>query len=442
MSLAFQAYSTARWFPIPAKAINHPIQIELVKDISNESFRNYIIAAGRRSYKTERFLKRLFVQKALREENKIYFLGAPVRKQAKEIFWNDVKDLSKKIYVKSISETDLKIIYKNGCVLNVVGLKEFSTIEGGRAHGVGISEWQRCDPAVYDQTFQPMLNDTRGFCVKEFRPLGKNHAYDDYIKKNEGWKSYHWTAEDILDPIQILEAKNDLGEQDYNREYLASFETGSSDPYYAYSELNNKAYKPNWKLPTALTCDFNATDKPMSWVLGQKENVGGYDITNWFKAFSYQYTNTEKMCEVLDIYLKQELGDNYRITVRLYGDYRSGKAKQSNSSYTDWEIIHSYFANKIKFIDCYKSCTSIRDSIGATNAQMCNTLGIRKQFVNPETCKPLVLDWQKCEWADNQMELKEWETTEGVKRGHLCRAVDYYNDYEYPIKPKPRGYQA
>lgn len=428
----------ARWFPIPEKAVNHPIQIQLKQDLLTNKFRNYVIAAGRRSFKTERFLKRYFVKESSNNANEINYLGAPVRKQAKEIFWKDIKELSLKWNIKTISETDLKIEYKSGSTLQVVGLKEFSSIEGTRAHRVGLSEFQKCDPDVYAQTFEPMLNDTKGILVAEFRPLGKNHAYDFYLKgvnHIKNWASYHWTAEDILDAEQIETAKANLALQDYRREYLADFETESGSPYYAYSDLNNKSYQFNPNKPLIVTCDFNATVKPMSWVVGQKTIESGREMTYWFECLSFTYTNTQTMCGILDDYLKTL--QSYPVTINFYGDY-SGGADKSNSSYSDWEIIENFYRNKVNFVKNIKFCKSIRNSIGATNAQLCNSLNEYKQFINPETCKELVLDWQKADWKSNSKELDDKDNL----RTHSCRAVDYYNDYEYPVIEKSTGYQA
>lgn len=428
---------TDRWFPINPKAINHPVQKKIWSDFDQRLYDNYVIAAGRRSFKTERFSKRLLVAECLKDENKNqhYYVGAPTRQQAKEIFWDDLKALTPNWSLRNVSESTLKIIYNNGNILRVIGLKEFKRIQGQLMHGIVISEYQDCDPAVYSESIEPMINDTHGFCVKEGRPLGKNHFYDDYMKGingEKGWGSYHWTAEDILSEEQIVRAKRNLAEQDYKREYLASFETGSSNPYYSYKPENNKPYKFNSRLPLIITCDFNATVKPMSWALGQRYNEGSKDITHWFKVFSHQFTNTKTMCEIVKDYLINDKPSK----IIFYGDY-AGKQQKSNSSYSDWEIIENEFRNFATIEKRIKPCLSIRDSISATNSQLCNTLNERKQFIDYENCKPLALDWEKCEWKDNSKELDDSDDL----RGHVSRAVDYYNDYEYPVKGKPIGGQ-
>lgn len=423
---------SSRWFDIPEKAINHPVQSAWIQDLLAGNADVYTTVAGRRSYKTER-AKRFMVNRLFAGKDEVFYCGAPTRIQAKDIFWKDLKGLTNsplfKIQIKNISESELSIETKDGSILKVIGLKEFKRVQGQRCHGVLITEFQDCEPEVYTESFEPMLNDTGGFAILEGRPLGKNHLYDFYMRGvngETGFKSYHWSAEDILSAEQITRAKNNLALSDYNREYRASFDTATGNPYYPYQPENNKKYEYNKELPLIITCDFNATVKPMSWVIGQRQNVRGIDYTYWFKVFSHQYTNTQTMCGIVDDYLK-EIG--YPKLIKFYGDY-AGKQQRSNSSYSDWELIEKYFTNFAKFEKCTKPCRSIRDSIAATNGQLCNSLDIRKQFIDYDNCKPLALDWEKCEWKDNSRELDDSVD----ERGHCCRAVDYYNDYEYPIR--------
>lgn len=430
---------TPRWFEINAKAINHPVQSQLKSDLSNKLYRNYVIAAGRRSFKTERFAKRLLVGECIKNYEKNYYVGAPTFQQSKEIFWEDLKKLSPAWAVTKINESEKRITFRGDTHLKVIGLKEFKRVQGQLMHGIVISEYQDCDAGVYNESIEPMINDTRGWCVKEGRPFGKNHFYDDYlkgVKGEKGWSSYHWTSEDILSEEQIDEAKRNLSLGDYEREYKASFESQQSLPYYTYSQLNNKPYELDYNRVFIITCDFNATKKPMSWVLGQKQIEAGKEFTYWVKSFQYQYTNTETMCEVVDKYLNGK----YPQEVHFYGDY-AGTQEKSNSSYTDWEIIERFFSNKTLVRKFIKPCLSIRNSIGATNAQLLNAKNERRQFVHPEGCKELIRDWEYCVWEDNSVKLKEYNDGENVKLGHLCRAVDYYNDYEYPIKGKNAGQQ-
>ena len=426
-----------RWFEINNRAMNHPVQQKLLEDLKTNRYRNYIIAAGRRSFKTERFAKRYIINECMEPYNKrkMYFAGAPTRQQAKEIFWDDLKKLAHSNLVLKISETALKIYFNNGCILRVIGLKEFKRVQGQLMHGIVISEYQDCSPGVYNESIEPMINDTRGWCIKEGRPFGKNHFFDDFLKgkhKKRGWNSYHWTSEDILSTEQIEEARSNLAKPDYEREYKASFETAVQRPYYSYTEKNNKQAEIFPHLPIIVACDFNAGDKPMSWVIGQKIKQGSAEITCWHKELSFQFTNTITMCRILDKDFFQSLKGGYPKQIIFYGDY-AGRKHTSNSSYNDWEIIETYFSSKTGIEKRIKPCLSIRDSIGATNAQLCNSMGEIRQYIDPLNCPGLVKDWEYCSWKDNGRELDDRDPV----RTHLCRAVDYYNDYEYPIRGKP-----
>jgi hypothetical protein len=433
---------TDRWFEIPQIAQEHQVQTTLKNDLLTRKHRSYTIAAGRRSYKTERFCKRYAVTEALRNDKWEIYLGAPTRQQAKEILWEDVKNLVPPYQLKRKPyETELKIELINGTKIHIIGLQEFKRVHGGRANLAIITEYQDCDPAVYTESFQPMLNDTQGTWIAEGRPFGKNHFYDFYLKglnNEEGWGSYHWKSSEILLPEQIRQAREDLALKDYQREYDASFETEFGAPYYSYSKLNNRVLELNPNLPVLIVCDFNATEEPMSWVIGQEQNIETKDITYFHKVLSHQFTNTETMSDICIDELRKTFGDNSNnLWLKFYGDY-AGVKSTSNSSASDWEIIEKKFSNFARRVEKkIKPCLSIRNSVASTNGRLCNTNGERRMFVNYDECKPLVLDFEKCEWKSNNRELNDKDPL----RGHACRAVDYFNDYEHPSTGKTRSKQ-
>lgn len=438
---------TDRWFPIPERALTHPTQIKLQLNLLQRASRYFTIVGGRRTYKTERFIKRFPVYFALKNEQKIILLGAPTRQQAKNILWEDIKGLVKQIFVDDISESQLFIKLINKSIIQIVGLKEFQRVEGSRAHLVAITEFQQCDPRAFTQSIQPMLVDTQGLGLFDGRPFGKNHLFDFYkrgVNNEEGWSSYHWNAEDILSEAQIIEAKRDLSEIDYRREYKADFETAGTSPYHGYSILNHKKInRIDPELPLIIACDFNPSEKPMSWAVGQARIDLADRVTYWIKALQYQYTNTITMCGILFDYLqtifpgfdKYHLQNRPQIKLHFYGDY-AGDSPTSNSSLTDWDIIEKRFKNITDFKKKIQPCRGIRISIGSTNAQLCNALNQRKQFIDYDQCKPIATDWEKALWKDNARELDD----DNPMIGHICRAIDYYNDYETPIKSKTETY--
>ena len=115
-----------RWFEM----LPHPEQMRLV----NSPARWKVVAAGRRSGKTERAKRRL-VEAALDPPavpTPTFIAAAPTRDQAKRIWWDDLKALSPRQWITGISESELTIHYKTGSRLMVVGMDRPQQI--GRAH--------------------------------------------------------------------------------------------------------------------------------------------------------------------------------------------------------------------------------------------------------------------------------------------------------------------
>lgn len=424
---------TDRWFPIPKKALEHPVQTRI-----KYSPRQYkVIAAGRRSFKTERFLKRRCIIKSAFDSDfrdSLFMLGAPTRAQAKLIFWEDIKKLTPKYCLEGKPrEAELTLNMKNGNKVIVVGLEEYARVEGTRWSWVGITEFQKTSPNFWGESLQPILNDTGGEGILEGRPLGKNHFYDLFLKEKtdpEAWESAHWTSEEILTEEQINRAKSDMAIEDYKREYLADFESGGQRVYYAYKEEdypegNHKLKQKDFSRPFIVACDFNAMERPMTWNVGQKE--GHY--TYWIKTLQYQYTNTIKMCDYLDDYLKT--WESYPKSIYFYGDY-AGTHHTSNSAFSDWEIVMDYYKKKTNVELRIQPSGEIRDRVAATNAQLCNSMNERRQFVDPKECYPLIRDWLSVQWKDKEG-LPALDGSD-PRFTHGSDAVDYYNVYEYPIQ--------
>lgn len=423
---------TNRWFTMPVEARNHPVQLKLKRDFfgidgSGSESRYHVVAAGRRSYKTER-MKRWFVLMASTRFDERYFLAAPTRTQAKLIFWNDLLDLTPTMLMSGQpNKTDLIIPFVTGSEIHVIGLEAYKRVEGVRWHACGVSEYQEVSADFLPRTLEPILNDTHGRAILEGRPVGRNHLYDDFMRSGSDplWQSYTWKSSDILSVSQIEAAKRTLSDEDFRREYEADFEAGSSRVYHSFGIENLVKCELDYNSPVILTCDFNATEKPMSWIIGQMKG----DNIHWVKVLSHRHTNTQAMCEKLDEYF----GDQYPHAMILYGDF-AGMKNTSNSSYSDWQIIETHLRNKTRLEKRIKPCKSVRDRVAATNALLCNGIGQRRMFADPDNCKPLIEDWDRVQWKSNGVEL---DGTDPL-RTHASDAVDYFSDKEYPVRGKPK----
>jgi len=415
----------------PARLIDaHPQQAEIAEDKT----RFKVAVTGRRWGKSI-LGDEVALYKAFNKHKSLNWIVCPTREMARDIHWDNLKTRCKDLDWKiKVNESNLSIL--NLETNSKIILKTADNPDRLRGRGldfVCIDEFRDMDQSIWKDILRPALSDKKGEALFISTPNGHDILYDLYKLgqgNNPEWKSWHYKTIDspFIESSEIEQARIDLDRLSFEREYEASFDTFGGRPYHAYSERNNLIQEIRYDLPFILTCDFNATLKPMSWALGQAWKNDKVSNTYWHKCFSNKFTNTQTQCEIVHEYF--ETLKYYPKELWLYGDY-SSKKETSNSVYSDWEIIQNYFRNKVTNIQLkIKKCMSIRNSITATNIRLCNMIGEIRQFVNPEQCKELIEDWNKCEWKPNGRELDD----SNDDRTHMCRAVDYYNDYEHPYR--------
>jgi len=200
--------------------------------------------------------------------------------------------------------------------------------------------------------------------------------------------------------------------------------------YYAYSEANDRDCELLPGLPVIVTCDFNVSEMPMSWGVGQERTDGIYVRA----ALQKQYTNTAAMCEHLESWFIERGG--LPQVLNFYGDY-SGTAAHSSSYLSDWETIETYFfrSGKCRGATRYQPCTSIRDSSAALNALLCNANGERRFFLHPgPDTDPLRHDFERGTWKSDGTKQDDGGDP---MRIHSADGWRYYAMIMHPIRRKP-----
>ena len=167
---------TPRWYPLKA----HPIQTKLVESPA----RFKVVPAGRRSGKTER---------AKREGIKIAYtkappgsqvgFGAPVRQQAKDIFWDDLLAMVHPSMMRGDPKvTDLTIPLINGVTIRVVGMDKPARVEGQPWFWFCLDEYANCKEESWAAHLYPALSTIgqEGSAWLIGVPEGRNHYYEMY----------------------------------------------------------------------------------------------------------------------------------------------------------------------------------------------------------------------------------------------------------------------
>lgn len=216
--LADKPLLTTRWTRLKP----HAEQQRLVK----RPKRFNVNPAGRRSGKTE-LAKRKLVRRAMKGtpfDDPRFFAAAPTRDQAKRIYWEDLKRLTPRwVMQKPPSESDLTITYTTGSTIQVLGMDKPERIEGVAWDGGILDEYGNMKKNVWGEHVRPALADRKGWCDFIGVPEGRNHYYDLAKKAQQDetgeWDYFHWISADILDPQEIIAAKNDLDELTYLQEF-------------------------------------------------------------------------------------------------------------------------------------------------------------------------------------------------------------------------------
>jgi predicted phage terminase large subunit-like protein len=170
------------------------------------------------------------------------FLIAPTQPQAKLIYWRPLIDkLHKLITGTNVNEGLISL--DNGVMIGVKGADNPDALRGPGLWQAVLDEYANMKPYVWSEIIRPALTDSRGRCLFIGTPSGRNHFYDLYTMANEGddaeWKAWHF--ESIQNPFlpegEVEAARRSMSSASFNKEFRASFETGSGG-----------TFKPEWLL--------------------------------------------------------------------------------------------------------------------------------------------------------------------------------------------------
>jgi hypothetical protein len=392
--------------------------------------------SGRRSGKTERSMR--LIAKAVMRGGK-YFVGAPTRPQAEQIFWEHLKLLTFALALgrDTYSEADLEIRLNpkdSEQLLRVGGLDEPQRIEGINWDGMVIDEiaslkrdaWPKhLKPAL--DTVDPRRPDYRAWAILIGVPEGHNFWYHlcEYARTSGDpeWGYYHWPSWDILPPDVIESARHAPGmtEEIFEQEYGGKFVTMRGRIYKDYCDenLTQETLQPHEQL---LWChDFNYS--PLSSAVCVVRNRAELLVLGEIVLTSA--VARQSALEFADRYRSH--GNRH---VVIYGDPagRAGEKHGHASDYTELEGILKDAGWQVT--RCVKAkAPAIRDRQNAVRAKIKNAAGTRSLFVNaalaPTGHKGLSIT-----------QLKEGSSFLEAESDyqHITTAIGYLCDYLWPVQ--------
>ena len=239
------------------------------EDYHNRKERWAVIVAHRRCGKTVACINDLIVKALI--ENKPhaqYAYIAPYYSQAKSVAWRYLERFSEPVLAKS-NQSELWVELINGARIRLFGADNPDSLRGNFLDGVVLDEMADMKPSLWGEIIRPLLADRLGWATFIGTPKGHNAFYDIY---NEATKKPNWYTKvlradqtNLLAQSELDDAKASMSDNQYEQEFLCSFEAAILGAYYGQEmrritdleRITTVDYDPMFPCHTALDLGFN-----------------------------------------------------------------------------------------------------------------------------------------------------------------------------------------
>src|SRR4029077_10915179 len=297
------------------------------RDVFTSPVRFRVVVAGRRWGKTHLARVELIVP-ALKHPGRYWYV-APTLKDAKDIFWADLKDaLDPSWLACSPNESELKVELRTGAEIRLFGAEDPNSLRGRGLRKVVLDEFADMKPQTWTESLRPALSDYKAPALFIGTPRSFNHFHALYERGTDPsrptWASWQYkTIENpFIDPQEIEDAKRDLDVRTFRQEFEASFETLAGRAYYAFSRTHNVApvlLEP--AQPVCLCFDFNV--EPATGCIGQ--HIGDHAFV--YREVKIRHAGGEAT-RAVGRRIKDLLHEaHHHGQVRIYGDATGRSAK-------------------------------------------------------------------------------------------------------------------
>jgi phage terminase large subunit len=218
-------------------------QLPLFDAVENKQYKRVMLIWPRRAGKDLAAFN-LCIRAALRRPQVIYYIF-PTYAQGKKVIFDSITNTGQRILefipsevVESTNSQEMKIRFKNGSLLQVVGSDNYDSLMGTNPQICVFSEYALQDPRAY-QFMRPILTANDGVAIFLSTPRGKNHLYELYQIANQhpDWYCQKLTVEDTghisLSEIEKERQSGEMSDDLIQQEYFTSFDMGIEGSYYS-----------------------------------------------------------------------------------------------------------------------------------------------------------------------------------------------------------------
>lgn len=396
--------------------------------LSHARFR--VVVAGRRWGKTQLARTELLIR-ALRHPGRYWYV-APILKDAKDTFWNDLKAaVDPSWLLEKPHETELRITLRSRGEIRIFGADDPDTLRGRGLRFVVLDEFADMKPETWNEVLRPSLSDFKAPALFIGTPKSFNHFHALYERGQDRnrptWASWQFRTRDnpFIDPDEIESAKGDLDERTFRQEYEASFETQEGRAYYAFSrEHNRQDVRLDLEQPACLFVDFNID--PATGGIGQRQ---GDRAVVWREVrLTHRGGEATKAVALRLQGLLREAGHIGQI--RIYGD-ATGKAAKTTGP-ADHQVLRDLFPDAVWCIPGHNPHE--RDRVAAVNG-VCETMSGRHRLEVDPSCVGLIADLEQVVYAENG----ELDKTSNSQLTHLSDGLGYWLVRDFPPAPRTKA---
>ena len=233
-----------------------------------------------------------------KKQNPQFAYLAPFREQGKRIAWQYLKDLSRKYWSRKPNESDLILYMKSRggeARVFVGGADNPDALRGLYFDGVVLDEVGDIRPTVWYSVLRPALADRKGWAVFAGTPKGKNMFWALREEARINPKTHlllevKASESGLLDPDELRDARAQMTEDAYLREFECSFDASIPGAYWAkdieqlYTLGRVKELTPDPDLPVEVVGDLGFTDSCSWWVWQTAPD--GYAVVDFYEADS------------------------------------------------------------------------------------------------------------------------------------------------------------
>ena len=358
-----------------------PYQIPLFDAVENKNYRRVLIIWPRRAGKDVAAFN-LCIRAALKKVQVIYYIF-PTYSQGRKILFDSITNDGKRILdyipkelIEATNIQEMKIKFKNGSLIQVVGSDNYDSLVGTNPQLCVFSEYALQDPRAY-QYIRPILTANDGCAIFLSTPRGKNSLWDLYQISihSKDWFCQKLTVEDTGHiPLAEIEREKQSGEMSEDlimQEYYTSFDMGIEGSYYAKyldrmrvkGQIGLVPWEPGFKVHTA-------------WDIGVRDST----CVIFFQTIG-------QTVRIIDCYENSKVGLEHYITVLKQKEYVYGKhiaphdiqVREFGTGMTRLEK-----ARQLGVSFTLAPSISIEDGIESVRS------ALGKIWIDEHTCKPLI----------------------------------------------------